>query len=83
MALELAKINLVCSVTWIFFNGSSSNFVTYCLHNLLAKSNNQPDPMKQYRVIALELSKIAQINLVRSVTGIFFNESSSNLVYQT
>ena len=31
MALKLAKfakINLVCSVTWIFCNGSSSNFVT-------------------------------------------------------
>ena len=31
MALELAKIakiNLVRSVTWIFFNGLSSNFVT-------------------------------------------------------
>ena len=31
MALELSKfvkINLVCSVIWIFFNGSSSKFVT-------------------------------------------------------
>jgi len=32
MALELAKfakINRVRSVTWIFFNGSSSNFAKY------------------------------------------------------
>jgi len=34
----------------------------------VAKSNNQPDSTKHFRVIALDLSKIVKINLVRSVT---------------
>jgi len=51
--------------------------------NSSAKSNNQPDVMKHFRVMALEISKIAKINCVRSITLIFFNESSSNWVYQT
>ena len=93
MALELAKIakiNRVHSVTWIFFNGSSSISLVYyytgvfcdivCKHNLLAKSNNQPDPMKHFSVMALDLSKIVQINLVLYVTCILFNGSSSNFV---
>ena len=39
-----------------------------CWHNLLAKFNNQPDAIKHFGVMALELTKIAKINLVRSVT---------------
>ena len=37
-----------------------------------AKFDNQPDPMKHFGVMALELAKIAKINRVRSVTWIFF-----------
>ena len=48
-----------------------------CWHNLLAKFNNPPDPMKDFGVMALELAKIAKINLVCTVTSIFFNGSSS------
>jgi len=36
----------------------------------MAKSYNQPDAMKHFRDMALELSKIVKINLVHSV--IFF-----------
>ena len=32
------------------------------------KFDSQPDPMKHFGVMALELSKMAKINLVRSVT---------------
>ena len=72
MALELAKIaqiNRARSVTSIFFNGSSSIFVTLFVGIIsLAKFNNQPDPMKHFGVMAIELAKIAKINHVRSVT---------------
>ena len=44
-----------------------------CWHNLFAKSNNQRYPMKHFRVLALEVSKIARINLVISVTCNFFS----------
>jgi len=36
----------------------------------LAKFNNQPDPLKDLGVMALELAKIAKINLVCSVTAL-------------
>ena len=72
MALELAKIaqiNRVRSVTSIFFNGSSSIFVTLFVGIISqAKFNNQPDHMKHFGVMAIELAKIAQINHVCSVT---------------
>ena len=48
--------------------------------NISAKFDNQPDPMKHFGVMALELAKIAKINSVRSVTWVFFNGSSSNFV---
>ena len=51
-----------------------------CWQNISAKFDNQPDPMKHFGVMALELAKIARINLVRSLTSIFFNGSSSNFV---
>jgi len=51
-----------------------------CWQNILAKFNNQPDPIKHFGVMALELAKIAKINLVRSDTQMFFIGSSSNLV---
>jgi len=38
-----------------------------CWQNISAKFNNQPDPMKHFGVLALELAKFAKINLVRSV----------------
>ena len=45
--------------------------------NILAKFDDQLDPMKNFGVMALELAKI---NLVRSVTWISFNALSSNFV---
>ena len=39
-----------------------------CQQNVSAKFDNQPDPMKHFGVMVLELAKIAKINLVRSVT---------------
>ena len=45
-----------------------------CWHNLLAKFNNQSDPMKDFGVMALV---VAKINIVCTVTSIFFNGSSS------
>ena len=45
----------------------------------MVKSYNQPDPIKHFGVnLALELAKFAKINLVCSVTWIFFNRSSLN-----
>jgi len=38
------------------------------VENVLAKFDNQPDPMKHFGVMALELAQIAKINLVCSVT---------------
>ena len=32
-----------------------------CWHNLLAKFNNQPNPLKDFVVMALELAKTVQI----------------------
>ena len=51
-----------------------------CWQNISAKLDNQPDPMKHFRVMALELAKFAKMNLVRSVTWILFNGSSLNFV---
>ena len=51
-----------------------------CWQNISAKFDNQPDSIKHFGVMAIELAKIAKINLVRSVTWIFFNGSSSNFV---
>ena len=48
-----------------------------CWHNLLAKYKNQPDPIKHFGVMDLELAKIAH---VRSATQMFFTGSSTNLV---
>ena len=48
--------------------------------NISAKFDNQPDTMNYFGVIAFELAKFAKINIVCSVTKIFFNESSSNFV---
>ena len=39
-----------------------------CWQNISAKFDNQPDPIKHFGVMAIELSKIAKINRVRSVT---------------
>ena len=39
-----------------------------CWQNISAKFDNQPDPMKLFGVMALELAKIAKINRVCSVT---------------
>ena len=63
MALELAKIGqnypcLLCNLNifqWIIIKLSD----IVCYHNLMANFNKQPDPMKHFRVMALELSKIA------------------------
>ena len=80
MALELAKIvkiNLVCSVTWTFFNDTSSNLVyqtdNVCWANLCATFNNQPDLLEHWSYGPF-LSEIAQINIVHFL--IFFNGSS-------
>ena len=51
-----------------------------CWQNISAKFDNQLDPIKLFGVMALELAKIAKINLSRSVTWIFFNESSLTFV---
>ena len=51
-----------------------------CWQNISAKFDNQPDPMKHFWVMVLELAKIDKINHVRSVTSICFNGSSSNFV---
>ena len=51
-----------------------------CWQNVSAKLDNQPDLMKHFGVMALELAKFVKINHVRSLTWIFFNGSSSNLV---
>ena len=48
-----------------------------CWQNISAKFDNQPDPMKNFGVMALEFAKI---NRVRSVAWTFFNGSSSNFV---
>ena len=48
-----------------------------CWQNISAKFDTQPDPIKHFGVMAIELSKIAKINRVRSVTWIYFNGSSS------
>ena len=50
-----------------------------CWQNISAKFDNQPDPIKHFGVIVHELAKISR---VCSLTWIFFNGSSSNLVYQ-
>ena len=84
MALELAKFAKhklcpLCNLNifqWIIIK--LCDIVWW--HNLLAKFNNQPDPLKGIVVMVLELAKIAKINCVRSVTWIFFNGSSSNFV---
>ena len=39
-----------------------------CWQNIAAKFDNQPDPMKLFGVMALELAKFAKINGVLSVT---------------
>jgi len=39
-----------------------------CWQNTSAKFDNQPDPMKHFGVMALELAKYAKINRDRSVT---------------
>ena len=39
-----------------------------CCQNISAKFDKQPDPMKHFGVMALELDIIAKINRVRSVT---------------
>jgi len=39
-----------------------------CWQNIAAKFDNQPDPMKLFGVMALELAKFAKINRVRSIT---------------
>ena len=48
-----------------------------CWQNIPAKFDNQPDPIKHFGVMALELTKFAKINLVCSV---FFNGLSSNFL---
>ena len=84
MALELAKIakNKPCPL--FYLNIFQWIIIKLCgivsWHNILAKFNNQPDPMKHFGVMALELAKLPKINLVCSVTWIFFNGSSSNFV---
>ena len=39
-----------------------------CWQNISAKFDNQPDPIKHFGVMALELAKFAKINRVHSVT---------------
>ena len=39
-----------------------------CLQNISAKFDIQPDPLKDFGVMALELAKIAKNNVVCSVT---------------
>ena len=51
-----------------------------CWQNISAKFDNQPDPIKHFGVMALELAKFVKINRSRSVTWIFINGSSSNFV---
>jgi len=41
-----------------------------CWQNISPKLDNQPDPMKHFGVMALEVAKIAKINLARSVTSV-------------
>ena len=51
-----------------------------CWQNISAKFDTQPDPMKHFGVMALELAQFAKINCVWSVTWIFLNGSASNFV---
>ena len=68
MALEVAKIakNKPCQlcnlniVQWIIIKLCD----IVCWHNLLAEFKNQPDPLKDFGVMALELAKTVQIKLV-------------------
>mgnify|MGYP000117923167 CR=1 FL=1 len=72
MALELSKIAKIncplCILNifqWIIIIKLCENV---CWQNISAKFDNQPDPLKDFGVMALELAKIAKINLVCSVT---------------
>ena len=70
LGTSAAAREFVCSIT---FNSFHCIIIKLCEHvcwqNVSAKFDNQPDPMKHFGVMALELAKFAKIN--RSVTRIF------------
>jgi len=73
----------VRSITSIFFNGSSSNFVTLFVSIISWQSLITCQiPWNTLELWPFNYQK-KNNNIVRSVTWIFFNGSSSNLVYQT
>ena len=64
MGLRAASRAFVRSITSIVFKLHEN--VSW--QNISAKFDNQADPIKHVRVMALELAKIAKINLVCCVT---------------
>ena len=71
--LRAGSVQSICALN--DFNGIhciiSKLCENVCWQNISAKFDNQPDHIKHFGVMALELAKIAKINLVRSDTKCF------------